>query len=170
MEPFKSRAKLVAPDLTTLSDTSGLPHPWDSVSVIKMGTDPDGETNSTTTQEPDANGNQTPSHDPETGEIHDNGPPDRHPDDPGPLPLNIVVGNDNHSLKSATKPQSAAGTPQQYALDFASSLNPNSISNRATPRTPPPNWGNRKIEADYLEQLAKTHGSYKGGHDVDPFA
>ena len=139
-----------------------------------MGIDPHDVTNSTSTQERETNNTEAPIHDPETGEIHDNGPPDRHPDDPGPMPvaapLNIMVGNDNYSPKPAREAKSKANAPQQYALDFASSPNPNSISNRATPRTPPPDWGHRKVEADYLDHLAKTHGSYKGGHDVDPFA
>jgi type IV secretion system protein VirD4 len=166
MEPFKSRACLVAPDVSQQPKSQGLIHPWDHVGVIKIGLDPEdvarNEALTTTTSNPSA----TPAHDPQTGEVYDQTPPDRDPDDPGPTLSDFSDRIINRVTTSSSMPKKASGSAHQLVLNFTGAKDPKSISNRATPRTPPEGFGQRLEEAAYLEQLAHR----AGGHDVDPFA
>jgi type IV secretion system protein VirD4 len=158
MEPFKTRAKLTAPDFSKAPVTKGLAHPWDEVNIVKMGIDPE----SVSKREAES----TPVYDPQTGEVFHQGPPDRHPDDPGPFYGDLTDGGQNQWYRTTTKARGEKTKSSQMALNFTGSTDPKSISNRATPRTPPNGWGHRAQEADYLEELAQN----QGGHDVDPFA
>ncbi len=145
MEPFKSRTRLPAPSPNNLSCSAGMPHPWDTISVIKMGIDP-GEkgvnpTHIASNDHPDdqANDNHTGGYDPKTGEVYQSAVP---------------------------KARSQNGKPQQLIFDFDAKANPNSISSRAMPTAPPQGWGERGEEAAHLARLA----GKVGGQDVDPFA
>jgi type IV secretion system protein VirD4 len=145
MEPFKSRARIPAPPPNNLSCPAGMSHPWDRISAIKMGIDPEEKgvdpTHSEATNHPDgqANDNNTSGYDPKTGEVYQSAWP---------------------------KAQSQNAKPQQLHFDFDAKANPNSISNRAMPTTPPKGWGERTEEAAHLARLA----GKVGGQDVDPFA
>jgi type IV secretory pathway TraG/TraD family ATPase VirD4 len=145
MEPFKSRTRIPAPLPNNLSCPAGMPHLWDRISAIKMGIDP-GEkgvdpTHSEANNHPDgqANDNNSSGYDPKTGEVYQS---------------------------AAPKAQRKNDKPQQLNFDFETKANPNLISSRATPTTPPPGWGERAEEAAHLDRLAGN----VGGQDVDPFA